>query len=123
MLLSLIRQPLFLPDHPEGTGDAGGRIGTGNQADDKGERKGQNGADVKDKRHYRHGNHRQNRGNGGIDGAGKGLIDAHIDKLGQIHRIPVKLPVFPDTVINNDGGVDGVTEDHQQHRNKVAVQR
>ena len=50
-----------------------------------------------------------------------GLIDGHIDKLISGLFLAVKTLIFSDTVIDNDGIVDGVTEDSQHNCHKVCI--
>ena len=60
---------------------------------------------------------------GGHQRTGKALVDGQVDQLGQAHLLlAVQGAVLADTVIDNDGIVDGVAQDGQQGSNKVAVQ-
>ena len=56
-----------------------------------------------------------------LDRSAHTLVDAHVDQLTQRHLIALGAFVLSNSVVDNDGIIDRVTEDGQHNRDKVIV--
>ena len=100
--------PALLPEDPQGTGQADGGIEAGHKAHDEGESEGDNGGEAVEPAHHRHHHHGKDGGEGGAGGTSQGLVHREIHQLAEGELLPQELAVFPDAVVDDDGGVNGV---------------
>lgn len=121
ILISFFLINSTLPYSPERRRDAVRAVDAGEEADNERERKAQDGLNACDKRDDADSRHCDDRGGGGVYRAAEGLADAHVNKLTEGLAVTVEAAVFTDTVVDDDGRVDGVAEDGEKYGHEVRV--
>ena len=108
---------LLLPHNPQRAGNEVGGIEAGKHTDCHGKCKVFDGFDTVEECEYIDNRDSGNGGECSTDGTAHGLGDTEVHKVCNIH-LARDARVFTDTVVDDDGVVDGVTDDGQHNRNK-----
>ena len=112
----------FAPSHPCGSGDTQRSVHTAEHAHHQGEGKGEDAVQtvqLGDDAHHTQSHHRSD---GGDDGPAGRLVDGMVDQLFEAGLLAQQAAVLTDTVVDDDGIVDGVAEDGEHGGDEVAVQ-
>ena len=111
------------PHDPERTGDAQRGITTGDDTDHHGQCKALYGSDVEHARHHINGQDSRQGGNRGHDRSSHGLGRADVKYRVDADLSAHELSLLTHTVVDDDGIVQRVTQNHQHNGDEVGVNR
>ena len=119
----LLLELMTAPCHPQRSCDAQGCVTAAHNTHHHGKGETDDRSDACNDRHYSHRpNGHKGRGTG-EDGTSKRLVDTPVDHFADLGLRAHQTAVLTDTVVDNDGTVDGVTQDGQDNCDKVIIHR